>query len=47
MDRVKNDLIRIDETAVVIEDADDRNRWRDVVEAAKLVRRVKREKKYI
>jgi len=33
MDRVKNDLMRVDETAV-IEDADDGNRRRDLTEAA-------------
>jgi len=34
MDRVKNDLKGTDQT-VVIEDADDRDRWRVLVEAVK------------
>lgn len=34
MDRVKKDLMQVDKTAI-IEDADNRDRWRGIVEAAK------------
>jgi len=34
MDRVKKDLMQVDEAAI-IEDADNRDRWRGLVEAAK------------